>query len=128
MTRGQLVLITTPEGDFVYPEELNGDMDPPYKGRTAIRRLLKCKTYYDFDKVCKKFLKEFDYLKDYTQEQLDSGEYLKKGKLDEFKSGIPYSEYTYILNLSGTDFPMCANRNVAVYKRWSKLKEYKMVE
>ena len=73
------------------------------------------------------FLKEFNYIDDYTQEDLNSGKYMDTGSLlkGEF---IPYSEYTYILNISGADFPCCANDMVTVYKRSTKIKEYSLIK
>ena len=105
MTRGKLVYITNDKGDSLCSPEFNGDMGSDMVcGKLAIERLKDCKDLDSFKNIVIKFLKEYDYEDDYSEEEMKEEKFLheinvvarnfeRSGYFDYW-----FSDYLYILN------------------------------
>lgn len=109
MTRGKLVYITNDKGDSLCSPEFNGDMGSDMVcGKLAIERLKDCKDLDSFKNIVIKFLKEYDYEDDYSEEEMKDEKFLheinvvarnfeRSGYFDWW-----FSDYLYILNNTGS--------------------------
>lgn len=105
MTRGKLVYITNDNGDSLCSPEFNGDMGSDMVcGQLAIERLKNCKDIDSFKDIVIKFLKEYGYEDDYSEEEMAEEEFLHEINVVKmnFKRSeyfdYWFSDYLYILN------------------------------
>jgi len=109
MTRGKLIYVTEPSGGCLVSPEFNGDMGTDMScGEMAIKELKHCDSVEKFKGIVIGFLKEFDYIDEYTAEDIENGSYVYK---DDLSVGFErstyfdnwFSDYLYIVNNTDQD-------------------------
>lgn len=109
MTRGKLIYVTDPSGSCLVSPEFNGDMGTEMScGRKAIEKLNCCDNLEKFKEIVIYFLKDFDYIDEYTAEDIENGSYVRERDLSVgFERGTYFenwfSDYLYIVNNTDQD-------------------------
>ena len=109
MTRGKLIYITNDRGDSLCSPEFNGDMGSDMVcGQLAIERLKNCKDVDSFKDIVIKFLKEYGYEEDYSEEEMKEERFLREINIVARNFAQPeyfdwwFSDYLYLLNNTGS--------------------------